>query len=287
MECCIQARLLRSRDTPPNQVLIEAVIAEVSLTDEIKFGLRWFFENGNFKLNLSDAVSGAVSSVFPGFSWSFATKNIGVVLNALQSVTDVNVVSAPSLMVLDNHVANLQIGDQVPIVTRSARGVEQAGAPVVNDVVLKDTGIILSVTPRVSDSGRVMLTIEQEVSNVVQTTSSGIDSPTIRQRKITTTVVVNDGESIALGGLIQESNTRRRSQVPILGNVPLLGNAFRNKGDQIERTELIIFIQPRVVRDPNEARAVTQEFRDRLRLEAPPSAAATTKLGRDVRRLAY
>ena len=123
--------------------------------------------------------------------------------------------------------------------------------------------------PRVNDSGQVTLEIEQEVSSVVKTTTSGIDSPTIRQRKVRTSVVISDGEALALGGLIQESEQTGKTKVPILGDVPLLGNAFRQKTNKISRTELIIFIRPRVIRNLNEARRITREFRKELGVRAP------------------
>jgi general secretion pathway protein D len=184
-------------------------------------------------------------------------------------VTDVKVLSSPSLVVLDNKSATLQVGDQVPIVTQSAKGTAAGDAPIVNNVELKDTGVILRVTPRVNDSGLVTLDIEQEVSSVVKTTTSGIDSPTIRQRKLKTSVVVNDSEALALGGLIQERETTGKSKVPVLGDIPFVGTAFRNKSNAISRTELIIFIRPRVIRDVNEARRVTAEFRKELSVQAP------------------
>ena len=134
---------------------------------------------------------------------------------------------------------------------------------------LKDTDVILKVTPRVNDSGLVTLDIEQEVSSVVKTTTSGIDSPTIRQRKMKTSVVVQDSEALALGGLIQEKETTGKSKVPVLGDIPGLGVAFRNKSNAISRTELIIFIRPRVIRDLHEARQVTAEFRRELGVQAP------------------
>jgi general secretion pathway protein D len=109
-----------------------------------------------------------------------------------------------------------------------------------------------------------MLDVQQEVSNVVATTTSGIDSPTIQQRKISTRVVVHDGESLALGGLIQEQKSLNQKKVPVLGDIPLLGNAFKSKTDAITRTELIIFIRPRIVRDNEEARQVTDEFRQQF-----------------------
>lgn len=279
-------RILERLDLVATQVLIEAVIAEVSLNDELKFGLRWHLEKGPSKFSLSDAASGVVSSVFPGFSYFFSTKEIQVVLNAVAGITDVRVVSAPSLMVADNRTAKLQVGDQVPIVTQTAQSVTNPDAPVVNAVTMKDTGVILAVTPRVADSGRVTLEIEQEVSSVARTTSSGIDSPTIQQRKIKTTVAVADGQVLALGGLIQQRENSTKSQIPLLGSLPVVGNAFRHKDDRIEKTELLIFIRPRVVRDDREAKNVTEEFRSQLELHAPRKPVAEPSLHRDLRRIA-
>jgi general secretion pathway protein D len=261
--------VLEEIDTVPNQVLLEAVIAEVSLDDDLKFGVRWFLGEQKHGATFTDALTGAVSSVFPGFSYFLKSNDIAFTLNAISSVTNVRVLSAPSLVVLDNKSATLQVGDQVPIVTQSARGVAAGDAPIVSNVELKDTGVILKVTPRVNDSGLVTLDIEQEVSSVVKTTTSGIDSPTIRQRSMKTSVVVQDSEALALGGLIQEKETTGKSKVPVLGDIPLLGAAFRNKSDAVSRTELIIFIRPRVIRDLNEARKVTEEFRQQLSVEAP------------------
>ncbi len=255
--------MIRQLDSLPNQVLLEATIAEVTLTDELKFGLRWFFESGNFSFKLSDVATGAVGATNPGFSLLFSAGETQIALNALSSITDVNIISSPNLMVLDNRQAVLQIGDQVPIATESAVDTTATGT-VVNSIELKDTGIILTVTPRVNDSGRVILDITQEVSDVVATTTSGIDSPTIRQRKVTTTVVVNDGDSLALGGLIQKKDELVRSHVPVLGDVPIVGNLFKNKQDTEQRTELLILITPHVVRDFREANDVTQEFREQL-----------------------
>jgi general secretion pathway protein D len=262
-------KVLEEIDAIPNQVLLEAVIAEVSLDDDLRFGVRWFFGDRDHHASFTDAADGAISSIFPGFSYFLKADDIKIALNALSSVTDVRVISAPSLLVLDNRTAVLQVGDQVPIVTQQATSVDGAGAPIVSNIELKDTGIILSVTPRVNDSGRVILEIQQEVSSVIKTTTSGIDSPTIRQRKVKTSVVVSDGEALALGGLIQERETINKTKVPVLGDVPVLGNAFRSKSNLVSRTELIIFIRPRVIRDVSEARRITEEFRRQLTIEAP------------------
>ena len=262
-------RVIESLDVVPNQVLIEATIAEVSLNDDLKFGVQWYFQGQRSSNTFTDLASGTVASAFPGFSYALKAASIQATLNALNAVTNVNIISSPSLMVLDNKTATLQLGDQVPIATQSAVGTVVAGSPIVNSIQLKDTGVILSVTPRINESGRVLLEVEQEVSSVVKTTTSNIDSPTIRQRRVKTTVLVNDGEVLALGGLIQDKESVGRSQVPILGDIPLLGNIFRQKENTIDKTELIILITPHVVRDLNEARRVTEEFRRKMAVYIP------------------
>lgn len=260
-------KVLQRIDAQPNQVLLEATIAEVSLNDELKFGLRWYFERENDNVTLSDLATGLVAKQFPGFSYFLSLPHLDVALNALASITTVNVISTPTLMVLDNKTAVLQVGDQVPIATRSAVDPNSTNNTIVNSISFRDTGVILSVTPRVSDYGRVTLEIEQEVSNVVKTTTSGIDSPTIQQRKIKTTVAVDDGEALALGGLMQERTNKTSDQVPIAGDIPIFGTLFKNKGDDINRTELLIIIRPHVVRDVDEARWVTEEFKKHLNID--------------------
>ncbi|WP_276121333.1 type II secretion system secretin GspD [Pararhizobium qamdonense] len=277
-------QILRQLDVLPTQVFLEAVIAEVTLNDELKFGLRWYLENGNNSLGLSDLASGAVTAAFPGFNWTHVSANAQSALSALSSVTKVKVISSPNLMVINNQQAKLQVGDQVPVITQTSTGTESANAVIINSVEMKDTGIILSVTPRINSSGRVMLDIQQEVSNVVATTTSGIDSPTIQQRKIATRVVVHDGESLALGGLIQEKKSLNQRKVPVLGDIPLLGNAFKSKTDGINRTELIIFIRPRIVRDSEEARQATDEFRQQF--DFGDSDTPGKRMKRDLIRLA-
>lgn len=282
-------QILRQLDVLPTQVLIEAIIAEVTLNDELKFGLRWAIEKGNFKIGLSDLATGAATAAFPGFSWGYAAPDVNVTLNALNSITDVNVISSPTLMAINNQKAVLQVGDQVPIVTQTSTSVQSGTAPVVNSVELKDTGIILTIVPRVNRAGRVMLNIDQEASSVVLTTTSGIDSPTIQQRKISTRVVVTDGQTIALGGLIQERNTLTRGQIPILGDIPIIGNAFKNKTDEIKKTELIIFVRPRVVRNAHEASQITSEFRGKMELQSAISRrrGGGNSTAQNVRRLKY
>jgi general secretion pathway protein D len=258
------SRLIHSLDTTPVQVLLEATIAEVALNDELDFGLRWFFEKGGKKHTFSDVSSGAVASTFPGLSVLFEKTDSAAALNALNSITNVNIVSSPSLLVLDNQEATLQIGDEVPIATQQSQNTNSTDSAVISTISYNNTGIILTVTPRVSSGGQVILDINQEVSSVSATTTSGIDSPTISQRKISTTVAVSDGQTIALGGLIQESGNRADARVPGAGNMPVLGALFRNRSDTYSKTELLILITPRVIRNGSESRAVTQELRNRL-----------------------
>jgi len=263
-------RVIGSLDAVASQVMIEATIAEISLTDDLKFGVRWFLngKSGQSYTFTSDP-GGAVTSVFPGFSYALAAANVNATLNALNQITKVNIISSPSLTVMDNRTAQLQIGDEVPITTQSAVSVLTTGAPIVNSVSYKDTGVILSMTPRINQSGRVLLDIEQEVSSVASTTTSSIDSPTIRQRRIRTSVVVNDGEALALGGMIQDSRTVTRTQIPIVGDIPGIGNLFSQKDNQVGKTELLVIITPHVIRNFSEARQVTDEFRRELQINSP------------------
>lgn len=278
------AQILARLDVMPTQVMLEAMIAEVTLNDDLKFGVKWSQLDRN-SLSFSDRNDGSIASNFPGFSYFFQSRNFAAAVDALQSITKVKVMSAPSLMVLDNRRATLQVGDQVPILTQTAANPLIGNGTQINSISQRDTGIILNVSPRVSDSGRVTLDIEQEVSNVTATVSSNIGSPSFQQRRIKTTVVVNDGEVIALGGLIQERDTISKSQIPLLGEIPFLGAAFRQKSDKIERTELMVFLRPTVVRDAAEARDVTEEFRHRLNIGQPTTQKGRNKFERDAQRI--
>ena len=268
-------QILERIDLPLTQVVLEATIAEVTLNDELKFGLRWFFQRGPHTNQFQDTIFGAIgAATSPGFSYFFNLTDTKVVLNALSQITDVNVISSPSLTVQENKRAVLQVGDEVPIATQSAIGVVGAGAPIVNSISFRNTGVVLAITPRVSDDGRVLLDIEQEVSDAVATDTSDIDSPTIQQRKIKTTVTVNDGETVALAGMMQDRSSRGRDQVPILGDIPWIGNVFKTKNDSIRRTELLIAITPQVIRDTHQLHGIAAEYRDKLNLSTRPQRQA-------------
>jgi general secretion pathway protein D len=139
-----------------------------------------------------------------------------------------------------------------------------AGAPVVNNVQYQPTGVILTVTPHINSGGLVTLDIEQEVSDVLQTTSSSINSPTFQQRRIKTKVIVQDGDTISLAGLISEKKTKGNSGIPLLQEIPVLGTLFSTKTNNNDRTELIILLTPRVINDQREAKALTEELRHKL-----------------------
>lgn len=254
---------IRRLDVLPTQVLIEATIAEVGLNDTLRHGVRWYFQQGLHGVSLTDSA-GQVAPV-PGLNYVFSVPQGRIVVDALEKVTDVEVISSPALTVLDNETANLKVGDQVPVATRSARSVTNPEAPIVNDIELKDTGIILSVTPRVNSSGLVMLDISQEVSDVTATSTSNIDSPTIRQRKINSSVAVQSGQEIVLGGLISTSHQTGKDGVPVLKDIPILGAAFTSRGGyERRRTELLIIIRPTVIANRLDVQRVTDEIKTNM-----------------------
>lgn len=268
---------LRRIDSVPLQVLIEATVAEVTLNDRLRYGVRWYFDEEQNAAGFTDGASRVLAETFPGFNYFLSAPKVRVVLSALGQVTNVNIVSSPSLTVLDNETARLQVGDQVPIATRTATNVTDAGAPVVNDIELKDTGVILSVTPRVNASGLVVLDIVQEVSDVVETTSSNIDSPTIRQRKISSSIAVNSGTAIVLGGLIARKREKTIVGVPLLMRIPKVGNLFKRTVTAEDKTELLVLIRPVVMRNQFDAEMISREMSERLLGITPPSSGGSFK----------
>jgi general secretion pathway protein D len=255
-------------DTLPLQVMIEATIAEVTLTDQLRYGVEWFFRSGDFEATFSQRPDASdVVGTFPGFSALFSNADVRVVLSALEQVSDVNVISTPQLLVLDNQTARLQVGDQVPITVQSATPITGDVDTIVNSIELRDTGVILTVTPRVNAGGLVILEIQQEVSNVVGSetvTQSELTTPTISQRLVSSTVAVQHGQTVALGGLITDNRERSRDGVPILSSIPIIGVLFSTRSTADDRTELLVLLTPRVIDSPERAQAVTDEIRRRL-----------------------
>lgn len=256
--------VLKKLDTIPLQVLIEATILEVSLNDELRYGVEWFFNAGDNSFSLSSLATGVVGSIFPGFSYALQTGDVRFIVNALETVTNVRVVSSPLLLVLDNQTAALQVGDEVPVSTQSSVSIIAPGAPVINSIEYRNTGVILDVTPRVNTGGLVTLEIGQEVSDAVRTTSSDLNSPTFQQRRVESTIAVQDGEAIAIGGLIRDRNEQTESGIPVLKDIPYLGFLFGTTSNRNNRTELLVLLKPRVVGNQEEAQRMTDEIRRRL-----------------------
>jgi len=268
-------RVIETLDVMPNQVFIEAMIAEVTLNDQLQFGVESFLQKGKSAAALSNSsitpapadalgnnpMGAAVAAAFPGFSYALRTASAQVTLNALNQVTSLNIISTPSLTVVDNHQAILQVGDQVPVTSLQSA---TALGNTFTSVSYRDTGVILSITPHISESGHVTLNLVQEVSNVSPDAAAGSTNPTIQQRKVNTQVVVNDGDSLMLGGLMQNSRIKTGNQVPILGDIPFLGSAFTNKSDAVGKTELLIMITPHVVRSVAEAREITEDYKKQI-----------------------
>lgn len=261
---------LRRLDVQPLQVYIEATIAEVTLNDRLQYGLQWFFQSGDFTGLLSDADNGSVATRSPGFSGTFTSgTDVRFVLDALKAVTNVKVVSSPQLTVLNNQTATLQVGADVPVATRSAVSTIDPDAPIVNNIEFRSTGVILRVTPRANAGGMVTVDIEQEVSDVVSTDTSSLNSPTIQQRRVESTVAVRSGETIALAGLIQDRDERGRRGLPILSSIPLFGALFGTKTRLVGRTELLVMMTPRLIGSSADVRQLTEDLRVRMRALPP------------------
>jgi general secretion pathway protein D len=243
-------KILAEIDRPQAQLLIEATIVEVTLGTEFHLGVDWSVLSASNKLQVTSNQSptGTIAPSFPGFSVTFLGGDIQAALNALATRTNVEVVSAPKVMTLDNHTARLEVGDQIPIIVQSSQATI-AGAPLVNTIDYRNSGVILNVTPRISGDDRIVLDVDQEVSAAVKTNTSGIDSPTIQQRKIQSTLVLSDGGLVALGGLISRTRNHGAGGVPWLMNIPGLGALFRTTTNDDTRTELIVLLTAKIVRD--------------------------------------
>ena len=270
-------------DIPPMQVLVEASIIEVTLGNELEYGLQWFFRdnhgrfNGTGGLNIpsNGVVSSLAGTISPAdFTYAiFDAAGTRAVLNAVAGDSRINVLSSPSLMVLDNQTASIRVGDQVPIRTSETNNTSSGsfddegnfGSNITSRIQYRDTGVSLEVTPRVNAGGMVIMEITQRVDDVDETTTSDIDSPTILQREINTNVAVQSGETIVLGGLIREDKETSDSGIPFLKDIPGIGMLFGGKRIANTKTELIVMITPSAVGNPQDARRVTEEYKDKLK----------------------
>jgi general secretion pathway protein D len=287
---------LRQLDQPQLQVGIDATIAEVTLNDNLSYGVQFFIQSKNLglkpdtgsALNVPTSPPGALPTVangvasallnraFPGFNFLIGSEaQPNMILDALHEVTSVKILSNPSVVVIDNQVATLLVGDEIPVSTGTGNVLNSATSTnntIVNSIDYRNTGIILRVIPRVSVNGNVRLDIEQEISQATNATANTL-TPTISQRKVKSSVVVASGQTVLLAGLIQEQSQSDRGGIPLLDQIPKLGDLFSHQTKTTARTELIIFIRPQVIRDSVDAHFVAEEFRTKLRgtIQAAPS----------------
>jgi general secretion pathway protein D len=226
-------------------------------------------------LNIPGDTGAVLSRVIPGFNFLLGSgADPRMVLDALHSVTDVRVLSTPSLVVLDNQFASLQVGDQVPVSTGQAT-VLTGNNTVVNTIDYRNTGIILRVAPRINANGNVLLDIEQEISSVAQTATAQSLTPTVSQRKVRSSIAVASGQTVLLGGLMSERQERGRSGIPGLDQIPGVGALFSRTLGTSERTELIIFIRPQIIRNGVDAQRIAQDLRSKMRGFAGPDSGPT------------
>jgi general secretion pathway protein D len=275
---------IRQIDRPQRQIAIEATIAEVTLNDQLNYGVQYFLAsqkgsisqtipgvaaNGTSAIepasNAVNAAAGALlGRVLPGFNLLVGAENSPrVILDALHNITSVKVLSNPSLVVLDNQPATLQVGDQVPFSTGTAT-VLTANNTVVNTIDYKNTGIILRVLPRANASGNVVLDIEQEISSVAAGTVPGSLTPTISQRRVKSSIAVASGQTVLLAGLISETENKQRQGIPLLDSIPGVGDAFSHQTNSRARTELILFIRPSMIKDAVDAHVIAEEMRSKM-----------------------
>jgi len=256
---------IRRLDVAPRQVLIEATIAEVSLTDNLTYGVRWFLEKSDWNLGLNAPVPSTASGEGLAFAFFDEASGVRAFFDLLSANSNVKFLSTPQVMVLDNQTATIRVGDQIPVTTRSSQSTTNPDAPIVTEVQFRDTGTLLTVTPRINAGGQVTLEISQEVS--LPGTSPAIGgggNVSIAQRTINSSVTVQSGQTVVLGGLILENTTEGRTGVPILMDIPLLGKLFSKTSEDVFRTELLITVKPQVITNNREMRKVTEELRGQL-----------------------
>ncbi|PID55075.1 MAG: type II secretion system protein GspD [Gammaproteobacteria bacterium] len=277
------------------QVLVEAIIVELSSTNGKDLGLEWVFakDNGAFGSNInvskSSRTSSLGSSIFDKsddsddnstdefntnallsglagvggttLGWGTVSDDLSlaVILNALQQQTNANVLSTPSLLTLDNEEATITVGQEVPFVTGSYTSTGNNASNPFQTVTRENVGVILKVTPHINDGDSVVLDIEQEVSSVSETATGSANGPTTNERKIQTKVLATDGATVVLGGLISDNVQEREQKVPILGDIPLLGRLFRTDSVGSTKTNLLVFIRPVIIRDETQLEGATAE----------------------------
>jgi general secretion pathway protein D len=288
-------RALRDLDRPRLEVGIDATVAEVTLTNQLQYGVQYFLANNHASVGLFSSASQtaaqtaaqtatqavastALQQVAPGFNLLLGSQtNPKAILSALSSVTDVRVLSSPSIVAMDNEPALLQVGDEVPISTGTATILSNTNS-VVNSIQLVNTGVILKVLPHINANGVIQLEVEQEVSSVVNDQNSQPTlTPTISERRIHSTVSVTSGQTVLLGGLISDNTQNAHGGIPGLSDIKILGGLFGNVDNSNTRTEIIVFIKPQLIQNSLDFGTVTEEFREKLHMMKPTHSVVTGK----------
>ncbi|MGB5614901.1 MAG: type II secretion system secretin GspD [Sedimenticolaceae bacterium] len=264
---------LRQLDVSPMQVLIEVTIAEVTLSDNLSFGVEWFFKNSvgsKTGIGTLDLGAAGIGAITPGFSYAITGGGgvVNFVLNTLATESNLSIISSPTLLVLNNQEATINVGQEIPVASQQQQSTI-GDSNIINSIEYRDTGVILKIKPRVNAGGLVTMDVDQEISVVPTTNNADPLTPRIKKRKITSTVAVNSGNTIILGGLIQDNRDLSESGIPFAHKIPIIGALFGTKADNQERTELIVLITPRAISDNAAALQVTEDFRRRLQKLIP------------------
>ena len=257
---------IRRLDVAPRQVLIEATIAEVSLSDNLNYGVRWFLEKSDWELGFNAPVPTGAGGEGLTLAFFDQDSSVRAFFDLLSANSNVKFLSTPQVMVLDNQTATIRVGDQIPVTTRSSQSTSNPDAPIVTEVQFRDTGTLLTVTPRINAGGQVTLEISQEVSLPGSSPAvGGGGNVSIAQRTINSSVTVQSGQTVVLGGLILENTTEAKTGVPILKDIPFLGNVFSSTTQDVFRTELLITVKPQVITNSSEMRRATEDLRHQMR----------------------
>jgi len=257
-------------DIVPRQVVIEGMVASVSLTDNLSFGIAALFKGNVFNLDSKFLLNANALNVDPtklslsGFT-AIGVDSDGLVralVTALATESKAKVLAAPHILVSDNRDAKIQVGQQVPLITSETYGT--VGVSPVRNFQYRDIGIILKVKPRINAGGLVSLELYQEISTYETIRVAGSEELLLNKTDVTTELVVQDNQTIVIGGLIREDTSKSRTGIPFLSKIPILGWLFGGTEDETKRQEIIILLTPRVIKNQKEAKDVSSEFVDKM-----------------------
>lgn len=254
--------LLKKLDVTPPQVLIEARLIEITLTDQHSQGIEWSLFGGGSKRNVS--TSQLTSFATGSFSYTISGVDYNAALSLLDNQDRLKVLSSPRIVVANGESATLNVGTEIPVLSTQSADVDSER--VLQSIQYRSTGVDLTVSPTVNSSNIISMEIAQNVSETSENSSSGIDSPIILNRSFQTSVIAHSGQTLVLGGLIRENNSSKDAQVPLLGDIPILGSLFSNESDSTSRTELVVLITPRIIFNSSDIEDINNLFIDELTL---------------------